>query len=580
MTAPETTEAPGRANTAGASIVLAGMMSLLIIGPLGPVEAGAQGSFEVLSPPPGYESAWAQAISSDGSTVMGSVAAPDDGPPWRIVVWRVDGTVDLIGPPAGFDGLGTPLGLSADGSTAYFTAFRSGETGRGGLATARWTLEEGSVDMSSAIGDESFHPYLLAADGRTLVGEVGPYVEHASGFTAGRLAFWSEESGLDVVDGEDAVGTGWPAAVSRDGSTTAGTFLDGSAAGVGQFAVQRSGQTRPIWVPDFPLGGQEGIGTALSTDGDAVYGMAWLDASHTRVCLYAWPTAGDPVCLDETDGSELGRFRISTPSEDDSRLLIHANLYFGSDRPFVGFVWDADGGLRELGHFLAAEQGLDLGDLSSVSLGGQALSADGRVIVGHAWIDSTTLIPWRAILAPRCADGFDNDGDGAVDFPDDPGCGSADDPDDTVREDAAIDIEPYRDPNTLVIDRPGIVTVAILGSHTFHVADVDTSALRLGPGEARPRIDLDGPGGRARRTVDVNRDGHDDLLLRFATGSLSLTLEDRSVCLQGTAASDAFEACDDIVPVLGRFGCGEGFALAFLAPVAVRLGRRRCAPRG
>lgn len=36
--------------------------------------------------------------------------------------------------------------------------------------------------------------------------------------------------------------------------------------------------------------------------------------------------------------------------------------------------------------------------------------------------------PRQATLAPRCRDGYDNDSNGMVDYPEDGGCSSADDP--------------------------------------------------------------------------------------------------------------------------------------------------------
>src|SRR5690606_36034198 len=48
-----------------------------------------------------------------------------------------------------------------------------------------------------------------------------------------------------------------------------------------------------------------------------------------------------------------------------------------------------------------------------------------QVRIGHAEVGG--LACGSLAAAPECSDGADNDGDGLVDFPDDPGCESADD---------------------------------------------------------------------------------------------------------------------------------------------------------
>ena len=130
-----------------------------------------------------------------------------------------------------------------------------------------------------------------------------------------------------------------------------------------------------------------------------------------------------------------------------------------------------------------------------------------------------------------------------------------------------IDIKPGSDPNSINPFGKGFIPVAILGSDTVDVMDVDPDTLAFGPDGAA----LAHPNGP--HFEDVNDDGFTDLVGHFVVKETGIAFGDEEACLTGeTFDTTPFEACDDIktVPV-----CGIGFELAFLLPPLMWLHRQR-----
>jgi hypothetical protein len=113
-----------------------------------------------------------------------------------------------------------------------------------------------------------------------------------------------------------------------------------------------------------------------------------------------------------------------------------------------------------------------------------------------------------------------------------------------VVESVEIDIKPGSEPNAVNPTARGILPVAILGSDTFDVADVDTTTLAFGPGEAAP---LHSSGGHAE---DVNDDGYTDWVSHYRIEEVEVAAGDTELCLTGeTLDGIPFEGCDTIVTV-------------------------------
>jgi polyvinyl alcohol dehydrogenase (cytochrome) len=131
-----------------------------------------------------------------------------------------------------------------------------------------------------------------------------------------------------------------------------------------------------------------------------------------------------------------------------------------------------------------------------------------------------------------------------------------------------LDIKPGSDANPINLMSRGIIPVAVLGSDTFDVADVDGSTLAFGPDEAAPDHT------RGPHFDDVNGDGSTDLLAHFRTQETGIAVGAVEACITGELVDGTpIEGCDDIRTVPA---CGFGFELVLLLPPVMWLrGRRR-----
>ncbi|MHC4137466.1 MAG: hypothetical protein ACYS0K_21165, partial [Planctomycetota bacterium] len=108
----------------------------------------------------------------------------------------------------------------------------------------------------------------------------------------------------------------------------------------------------------------------------------------------------------------------------------------------------------------------------------------------------------------------------------------------------------------------GVIPVAILGSESFDVADVDAATLAFfGPDQAPPLDrgcggdDDDADDDCMRRPFerDVNGDGFTDLVTHFRTRETGIEAGDPEACLTGeTFDGVAFEGCDAVVTLPPR----------------------------
>jgi hypothetical protein len=119
---------------------------------------------------------------------------------------------------------------------------------------------------------------------------------------------------------------------------------------------------------------------------------------------------------------------------------------------------------------------------------------------------------------------------------------------------AVIDIKPRSDRNRINTLSRGSIRVAILGSSSFDVEDVDVATLGFGPNGIEPKHDLTVTRAFLHHMRDVDRDGYTDLMMHYRIRDVGFSIEDTEACLSGRLVDGTgFEGCDSVW-MFGRWG--------------------------
>jgi choice-of-anchor B domain-containing protein len=142
---------------------------------------------------------------------------------------------------------------------------------------------------------------------------------------------------------------------------------------------------------------------------------------------------------------------------------------------------------------------------------------------------------------PECSDTIDNDGDGLRDYPEDPTCPTPDHASESVRLDVEFDFGAGWTEERIESSSHGMIHLALLGSETVDVDDIELSSLRLGPDAAVPA----GPNENAWTTgqTSFSDDPFEDRVIKFRMNEIGVSTHEDEICLEGLIGGESFVSC-------------------------------------
>jgi len=484
-------------------------------------------------------------------------------------------------------------------------------------------VEEAKLTASDAAANDEFG-YSVSVSGDTIV--VGAHGNDTDGLSLGSAyvfrfdgSVWVEEAKLTASDGEEHDRFGNSVSVFGNAAVIGARRDDGYSEFCAPYedvpnvycfdpTVQNFGSAYVFrydgsgWVEEakltaFDSAADDEFGYSVSLAGDTVVvGARYDDDAGSRsgsayVFRYDGSIWVDEAKLTASDDAAGDRFGYSVSVSGDTAIVGATNDDFkgrGAGAAYV-FRYDGSGWVEEAK--LTAHDGW-AGDKFgySVSVSGDTVvagaprhrqrqaSASGFAYVfrydGNGWLEDAKLTPSDGAPSDEFGISVSVSGETFVvgaELDDDGGNGSGSAYVFNLEPEVVdIDIRPGNDVNPINLMGRGVIPVAILGSDTFDVLDVDVEALAFGPTGTVGAAPAHNSGGQL---ADLNGDGFTDLLSHYRTQETGITAGDTEACVMGRKLDGMlFEGCDAILVLKA---CGLGFELALVVPGLMWLRQKR-----
>jgi len=326
--------------------------------------SGSAASFTPLGGVPvGSGDSEAQAVSADGSTVVGR---SHSAPGYEAFVWDATNGIQGLGFLHGVvDGPSShAIGVSADGSTVVGS---SGDLFPVGPEAFVWDSSNGMRGLGVLPGGSfESRAFAVSADGSTVVGE-------SNSVAVSEAFVWDATNGMRGL-GDLPEGAFFSTArgVSADGSIVVGRGVSRSDFFEAFIWDAANGMQGLGFLP----GGSGSEAFAVSADGSTVVGQAQSFPSDEP---FLWDATNGMQGLGFLPGGrEFGR--ALSVSADGSIVVGFVGAAADASTLTQAFVWDKTNGMQSL-EVMLTELGLDLTGWQLAEATG--ISDDGRTIVGY-----------------------------------------------------------------------------------------------------------------------------------------------------------------------------------------------------